>query len=147
MRDLLLKKSIGKKKSKEPTTEISGKDLRNLRAFELAASGMNQTEIGEEIGLTRQRVNTILNSEQAKEFVERARSRLLELQDTAVLTLQDAMDDRHNDMKTAVAAATTLLKGTGTLTDNIKVNDGKPFVIEFLDGTKVKMGFGEEKDS
>jgi predicted transcriptional regulator len=141
-----LKKPINKKSKVEPTTEITGRDLKNLKVFELARTGKTQSEIGDEVGLTRKAINEILNSDQAKQFIERARSRLLELQDEAVLTLQDAMADRDKDMKTAVQAATTILKGTGVLKESVTLNDGKPFIVEFLDGTQVKMGIGSGKD-
>lgn len=136
-----MKKENNKKSKVTPTTEITGRDIKNLKVMELAASGkFSQSEIGEQVGLTRQSVNAILNSDQAKSFIERARSRLLELQDSAVATLEAAMADRDKDMKTAVQAATTILKGLGTLTEKIQINDGKPFIIKFSNGEELHLG-------
>lgn len=141
-----MKKPTDKKSKVQPTTDITGRDLKNLKVYELAASGMKQGEIGDEVGLSRQSVNAILNSDQAKAFIDQARSRLIELQGAAVSTLEAAMADRDKDMKTAVQAATTILKGLGVLTDKIQINDGKPFVIRFMNGEELHLGSKGNKD-
>lgn len=136
---------MAKKKPPAPTFDPKGKDLRNTRAFEMAAAGYTQTEIGEELGLGRQRVNVILNSEEAKRLTDQARSRLVEIQDEAVQTLVDAMADRFTDMKTAVQAATTILKGLGVLTEKAEVTLMKPFIMKLLDGGEIHMGHRPEE--
>lgn len=135
-----------RKKPPEPTTEPTSRDLRNLRAFEMAAAGKTQSEIGEEIGLSRQRVNAILNSEESKRLTDVARSNLVNLQDVAVETLAEAMIMRASDMKTAVQAATTILKGLGVLTDKFEGNlTMKPFILKLLDGSEIHMGHKPEE--
>lgn len=136
-----MKKSIDKKSKK-------GQDLRNSKVFDLAASGMPQDEIAKEVGLSRSSVNRILNSDEAKELVDKTRNGLANHLAEAVETLVHAMSSRHTedskDIANAVKAATTILKGLGVLTDEIKVNDSKPFIVQFLDGSEMQMGFGKK---
>lgn len=136
---------MAKKKPPKPTTEPSGLDLRNIRAFEMSAAGYTQSEIGDELGISRQRVNMILNSDEAKRITEQARSNLIDLQDEAVRTLADALANRINDMRTAVNAATTILKGLGVLTEKAEVTVNKPFILKLLDGGEIQMGYKPEE--
>lgn len=131
---------MAKKKSNKPT---SGQDLRNIGIFQAAASGKTQSEIADEFDLSRQRVNSILNSEEAKRLTDQARGTLQTHLGEAVQTLVDAMADRFTDMRTAVQAATTVLKGLGVLTEKAEVTLMKPFIVE-IDGKEIHMGHQPE---
>lgn len=124
----------------------SAQDLRNAAIMAAAAGGSTQSEIAKEFNLGRQQVNRILNSDQAKELTDQARSRLQEIASLAVQTLEDAMLDRVSNMGVAVKAATDVLKGLGVLTDKVKVEgDFKPFVLRLPhSGEEIHMGYRRE---
>lgn len=126
-----MKKERGKKKSPE---------ARDIAILSQSAGGKNQRQIAKEFGLSRQRVNQILNSNETKSLVEEARSKLVGYATEAVETLHDAMVHRHSNMAVAVAAATTLLKGLGVLTEKTEVSVNKRFIVRFLNGEEVVMG-------
>jgi len=132
------------KRKKSDRLDGSGKDLRNIGIYSAAASGKTQTEIAEQYGLSRQRVNGILNSDEAKRLSDVARSALIDLQSQAVDTLQLAMSNYADDMKSAVRAAEIILKGTGALTEKVEHSVLKPFIMKLIDGGEIVMGHKRE---
>jgi hypothetical protein len=126
------------KKAKKGKT--SGQHLRDVGILEAAASGKSQSDIAKDFNLSRQHVNRILNSEDAKKVTDEARASLKEHLGLAVITLIDALNDRHNDMKTASAVAIAMLKGTGVLSDKIQHEGLKPFVMKLINGDEIVMG-------
>lgn len=132
-----------KKKSK--SKDGSGQDLRNVGIYQAAATGKTQSEIANEFDLSRQQVNAILNSDEAKRLTDQARGTLQAYLGEAVQTLADAMTNRYEDMRTGVQAATTILKGLGVLTEKAEVTVLKPFILE-IDGKEIHMGHKPENE-
>lgn len=126
------------KKKKQLKTD--GQDLRNVGIYAAAAAGKTQSEIANEFNLSRQRVNAILKSDEAKKLVDQGRSRLVECIELAIDTVMDAMQARADNMPAALKAADMVLKGTGTLTEKVDVNITKPFIYEGPDGQQIIMG-------
>lgn len=120
--------------------------LRDVGILAAAATGKNNKQIAEEFGVNRHTVAKALNSEEAKRLTENARSDLKELFMDSVVTLKDALDNRHTDMKTAVNAAIAILKGGGVLTEKVEHEVSKPFIMELLDGRQIVMGHRAESD-
>lgn len=135
---------VKRKKKSSGSDDGSGHDLRNLGIMNASASGKTQSEIADEFGLSRQRVNSILNSDEAKRLTDQARSHLQSILSEAVNTIEEALVLRHGDMRTAVNAALAVLKGTGVLKEKIEHTVLKPFVLELLDGKEIVMGHKQE---
>lgn len=131
---------MGKSKKTSGESESSGQDLRNTKIMVESMSGKTQGEIAEEFGLSRARVNLILNSAESQKLAKESRSEIQRMLSLAVTTLRDAMECRVDDMKTAVNAATTVLKGAGILTDKIDIPQLKPFIVKLRDGSEIHMG-------
>jgi transposase len=130
------------KKTGPKSKTTSGQDLRDLGIIQAAATGKNQSEIADDFGLSRSQVNRILNSEEAKQFNAQARSDLQRLLVKAVQTIDYAMDQRDKKfgLQPALSAAQSVLKGMGVLTDKVKHEGLKPFVMQLMNGDKIIMG-------
>lgn len=133
-------------KKKSDADSTSAQSLRDARIFGMAAAGKTQSEIGQAVGLSRQSVGVILNSEDAKKLVEQAKSDIQALLGEAVATIQYALSRREEDTKTAAHAALTILKGCGALTEKVEHTVMKPFIVRMLDGTEIVMGHRSENE-
>jgi hypothetical protein len=138
-----LKNTNDRKTKLKPTTDGTGRDLKNLKVYELAASGATQQEIGNQVGLSRQQINTILNSEEARSFVESGRSILIESITEAARKMVDLLGS--TDEKIVLQAATTILKGSGVLTEKIELAGDKPFIVQFINGEEIHLGIKATK--
>lgn len=132
------------KKPKKKRNQAEGRRARNSRVVDMSMSGMTNIEIAQELGLHRQTVGNILNSQQSKEMIDQARSDLYRALTQSVSTMLDALEFRSADMRTAVQVATTILKGLGVLTEKSEMTVLKPFILKRLDGSEVVMGHTAE---
>ncbi len=122
--------------------------VRNTRIRTLAAEGKTQSEIAEEVGMSRGAINRVLNSEETKQIVSQAESRLIALGGKAISTLEAALDNHIEDSHTAVRAAGIVLKAIGIDQKNKDELQEvrKPFVIHRLDGSQTIMGHATEHE-
>lgn len=133
---------------KKKTKEHSGQDLRNLAIMSAAASGKTQSEVADEFDISREQVNRILNSDEAKRLTDQARGHLQSIASEAVETLYEAMLERKKNMGVAVHAAISILKGLSVLSEKVKVeSELKPFVLRFpSSGEEIHLGHKPEKE-
>jgi hypothetical protein len=140
-----------KKTGRKQKGSISGQDLRNLGIMEAAASGKKQSDIAEDFGISRQSVNKILNSEDTRKLTEEATNRLKGLLGKAIDTVEYCLDSREEayGKQPALTAGLSVLKGLGVLTDKVKHEGLKPFVMKLIGGGEIVMGHKaeDEKDN
>lgn len=121
---------------------------RKIRAGQVVAgtlAGKTQSEIAEELNLSRQQVNEIFNSKEAEAILERAHNRILGMVDHALDAMMDVVQDR-NDNSNRLKAAQAILKTKGVVKDNaeVTVKLPKPTVIKSPSGETVVLGYKEE---
>ena len=129
---------LAKKKRKDE------KPFRDAGIIAASFQGKTQEEIADEFNCERRTVGRVLNSDEAKRLTEVARAGLQGLLTEAVDTLQDALANRHEDMKTAVVAAIQILKGAGVLTEKVEHGVMRPFIMKLVDGGEIVMGHKPE---
>ena len=120
---------------------------RNARIIAEAATGKTATAIAAEVGLTRQTVSEILNSDEAKAIHRAAENKLAASLVKCVDTVLDNVEVRFGPQ--ALQAALSVLKSHGLIRDKVEIDHKglKPFVLELRDGSQIVMGMkGDDED-
>lgn len=131
----------------EPSQKKQKNGVRNARIRTLAAEGKTQSQIAETVGLCRETVNRVLNSEESRRIVAEAESQLTRLSHKAITALEAALDN-PSDQASAVRAAGIVLKALGL---DQKIKDDrteipKPFIMKLIDGGEIIMGHANQSD-
>ncbi len=129
-------KSVKKRRAKNPA-----KQARDLAIRAEAAAGLSHEELGDKYGLSRQHLTKILTSDETKELLKGAESRVKLMVERALDALEDSLGvaaDGTNRLK----AALSVLKNFGLIRDSVDINHRfpKPLVIRRSDGSEVVLG-------
>jgi DNA-binding MarR family transcriptional regulator len=113
-----------------------------------AMMGKKTVEIADELGIARQTVSKILNSEDTKRMLEVNRSRITQLTDKAVNVMEAALDNQYLDGNNALKAALPILKTAGLIKESVDLNHQfpKPLVIQKRDGSQTVVGSEHDKE-
>lgn len=117
------------------------KKLRDQTIIAKAMAGETTVQIAEEMGMHRQQVSKVLNSEEVKAKVKEIDAKLAQ-------GIDDAIDTVLSAVKVDYVAARDLLKNYGSMKQAIDLNHTfpKPTVIVRSDGTQVVLGTTEDGD-
>jgi hypothetical protein len=119
------------------------KMIRNKKIVDLALEGTRtQKEIAAEVKVDRTTVGRVLSSQEVKEILKKAQSRVNEMIDTALDTVNTAMTTSHADMTNGLKASLAVLKSVGVIKDKVDLTHSfpKPTIIEKLNGDRVILG-------
>lgn len=122
-------------KTRRKVKESGVKKLRDQAIIQKALEGKKTQEIAAEVGVTRQTVSEVLNSEDVKKKVKEIDARLAAGIDDAIQTVLYSVKDNYD-------AAYDLLKNFGSMKTSVDINHSfpKPLVIKRKDGTEVVLG-------
>ena len=111
------------------------KALRDRAVIEKAMEGKKTTEIASDLGMSRQAVSQVLNSDQVKAKIKDIDARLAQ-------GIDDAIDLVLQAVKVDYDAAYDLLKNFGSMKAGVDLNHRfpKPLVIKRLDGSTTVLG-------
>lgn len=118
------------------------KEIRASAIVAKSLAGDTATEIANDMGLARQTVSKILNSEEVKAKIKVLDAQLANLIDPSLETIKMAVEARYTDLAVAYKAARDVLKNFGSMKESVDVNHQfpKPLVIESHDGKQVILG-------
>lgn len=124
------------------------KKLRNQAMIAMKIEGKTDGEIAEAVGISREQVSRVLNSDDVKALVKKGENRFASLVGDAVTVVEQAMAGAHSDMGNALKAAVTVLKSTGIAKDRVDLSHSfpKPTVVLKSDGSMLIMGAENEDD-
>jgi predicted transcriptional regulator len=116
----------------------AGKKLKDATIIARSLAGETAGEIAADIGMSRQHVCKILNSDEVKAKAKEIDGRLAGAIDDAVETIMQAV-------KFDVNAAIKLLKNFGSMRESVDLNHSfpKPTVVKNLDGGEMILGTEE----
>jgi hypothetical protein len=127
-----------KPRRKKP--RAGSKKLRDQKIITKAINGESVTNIAKDMGMARQTVSGILNSEEVKAMIKAGENKMVEMVPLALKRVNDAMEDKYNAAGERCALA--VLKSTGVLKDNTNVSHTfpEPVVIRRKDGSEIVLG-------
>lgn len=128
------------------TAKPSSKALRNSNIRARATRGEPVTTIAAELGLNKDTVYKVLNSEETKRILKNAESELTRGVTKAVERMIKMLD--NDDDNAAIKAALPILKNFGLLKDKIEIDHGIKPGVQIIDCSIVgkKIILGEESE-
>lgn len=135
---------MSQSEQKSKKRKNNARAMRNQKMMAEAAAGKTTNQIAAEFGVSRQAVNRVMSSEDAKQVVKNGNLKLTSLVDKALLVAEKVLDG--HDLALAFQASVRVLKSVGIMRDKVDIAHSypKPTVIKLMDGSEVVLGLEKE---
>lgn len=130
----------------KPRQKPTKRKFRAMKILEGTAEGKTQEVIAEELGICRQTVSEILNSEQAQKIIERVEDRYTRMLEKIADRFENIIDKGSDENVIKVGLAIGRTKGVVNEKQEITHKFPPPTVIRYDGKDMMKMGVLSEED-